>query len=173
MVKLRSKSFKSQLSQKLAYEVSTVEHKKYSHSFHNTNGRQFRPVSDAFNFDLNEHDFNAEHAYEMTRSDIIYDENDTHNTTYSLTDACESNEKYSNSNSSSTSLLDSQSTEDNQMTKSVPCMVLKAGSEDKMMTCSDSQGSHFTDEGRNECEKFNSLSSSSLSVNEHSVILLE
>lgn len=169
IVKLRSKSFKAQLC------PQPTADKKYSNSFHNTSSRQFRPVSDAFNFDLNEHDFNASaHAYEMTRSDIIYDENDTHNTTYSLTDACDSNEKYSNSNSSSTSLLDSQSTED-QMTKSVPCiMVLKADSNEKM-TCSES--SNFADDvsSRNECsDKFNSLSSSSLSVNEHSsVVLLE
>lgn len=181
IVKLRSKSFKNQLSQKYSYDSSIIANdKKYSNSFHNSNNRQFRPVSETFNFELNEHDFN-EQNYEMTRSDIIYDdENDTHNTTYSLTDACESNEKYSNSNSSSTSLLDSNN--DDQMTKSIPCMVLKSrggsggDSSDKMTSSSESSNYNkdYIINENNDCEeKFNSLSSSSVSVNEHSVIMLE
>lgn len=172
VVKLRSKSFKNQLTQKHSHDSSLSNDKKYSNSFHNSNNRQFRPVSETFNFDLNDHDFN-EHNYEMTRSDILYDDNDTQDTTCSLTDACESNEKYSNSNSSSTSLLDSQSNED-QMTKSVPCMVLKTVSSEKMTSSESSNyNSENNFEGRSECEKFNSLSSSSISMTDHSVIMLE
>lgn len=174
VVKLRSKSFKNQLAQKYSYDSRTANEKKYSNSFHNTNNRHFRPVSEAFNFEMNGHEF-SEQNYEMTRSE--YDDNETQNTTCSLTDACESNEKYSNSNSSSTSLLDSQSTED-PMTKSVPCMVLKDGgsssssssSSDKMTSSGNSNYSNKDFLADENCEKFISSSSSSI---EHSVAIVE
>ncbi len=175
VVKLRSKSCKSQLS----YEPvgRSGKNKNPYSSFHHspaTNNRQFRPVSDNFNFELSEeHDFSSGlHNFEMTRSEYNDDNlTDTHNTTCSLTDALDSNDKYSNNNSncSSTSLLDSQCADEGQMTKSMACMALKNGSNvsnssasdssssDKMTSSENSNYSHFDD-------KLASMSASSISV---------
>lgn len=170
VVKLRSKSFKAPLMAKHSYDSSLASEKKYSMSFHDNN-RQFRPVSENFDFDLRDHEFNTD--YEMTRSDILYEDNDTDTqNTNSLTDGC-SNEKYSHSNSSSTSLLDSQSTED-QMTKSVPCMVLKRNHDDQMTSSESSNyNKDFLSEQNNVCDNFNSVGTSSNSMHDHSVVILD
>jgi hypothetical protein len=161
VVKLRSKSFKNQLTSKLSYDSAS---KKYSNSFQNSGNRQFRPVSEMFDFNLNERDFGLNSPNYMTRSVIMYDE--TQNT-QSLNEAGERvGDKYGGLNSSSASHLDMHHNED-PMTKSVPCMVLKPSSKSKSIETSSS------DAATNDNEKLNSLSSSSLSINEHSIIMLE
>ncbi len=175
VVKLRSKSCKSQLS----YDPigRNAKTQKNFHSFHHspgTNSRQFRPVSDTFNFELNEeHDFrNGLYNFEMTRSEYNDDDlTDTHNTTCSLTDALESNGKFSdnNSNCSSTSLLDSQGPEDGQIVKSIACMALKNGSNASNCSASDSSSSEkMTNSENSNCSHFDdklaSISGSSITM---------
>ena len=147
-VKLRSKSFKNQNMQNKTSEMTSSMNKSlYSTRQYQTN--QFRPVSDNFNFNINDQNIN------MTKSfNVMYDK---HNNSSSSNDnyfeglvsdldrneencikiKIDANEESSGSSTSlkSSSIINTNyHIKEDQMTKSVPCMVLKNSNNTHMET---------------------------------------
>jgi hypothetical protein len=139
-VKLRSKSFKSQ---NLPNKTSD-SNKSINKSLHNNLGYQnnkFRPVSDTFNFNLNDQNINMtksfnvmydKHNNSSSSNDNYFDldRNEENCNKLTLDDCDECNDESGGSSSSlkSSSILDANFDcikDEDQMTKSVPCMVLK------------------------------------------------
>jgi hypothetical protein len=135
-VKLRSKSFKTQNSSN-----KTSENNKSPYNTVNYHKNQFRPVSDTFNFNLNNQNiimtksFNVmydKHNNSSSSNDNYFDNLPNEDNCIKLTvdDCDEVNDESEGSSSSlkSSSILDvnfESIKDEDQMTKSVPCMNLK------------------------------------------------
>ena len=162
VVKLRSKSFKTN---------SKANQQQYSIKKHN-HLDQIRPVSEFYDANTNERDMF------MTRSAIMYEDSVDSMIIGTIGECGMSggsgsgiNGERCASSSSSTSHLDINTNQENQMTKSVPCMMLTNEGNfkiknKKMNEPIDTKSNYFL-------KTDNSCSSSSLSINENSVILLE